>query len=257
MDLKHKNLLPPSDVFKEKKSKYAVYEYSRLDNLHNYLKRKVKITEKVALNIMNQIIDGYQFLRENEFIHGNIKPTNILVNGHDKLTIKLTDFLLQLKKKSGLLNDNFIAPEIVSGEIHPNIISDIYSIGAIIKLLTETTESSSSTSLKLIQDCLQSDPTKRIQFDILRSHPYFTSIPPIYKVCYDTLYICTCTKGDGISLVCKDSFCSGCILELIYREKFNKRSLNFFKEEIDSHIWPKIKLKCPKCLTVTERGKSI
>ena len=103
MALKHTNLLPPSDIFEEEKSKYAVYEYSHLNNLYDYLKRKVKLTEEEVLTILNQMIDGYQFLRENGLIHGNIKPTNILVDDDGKLAIKLTDFLLKPKQQPNLL----------------------------------------------------------------------------------------------------------------------------------------------------------
>ena len=105
----------------------------------------------------------------------------MLVNDDNKLTIKLTDFLLQAKKHTDLLNDSFIAPEIISEKICPNIVSDIYSIGGIMKILLENTGASTNTSLELVQHCLQTDPNKRIQFDILRSHPYFTSVLPIYK----------------------------------------------------------------------------
>ena len=169
------NILPPLDIFTEDKFGYAVYEYSTFNNLQDYLKKKGKLTEIQLLDILKQIRDAYKYIKDNKLIHGNIKPTNILVDEKDKLIIKLTDFLICSKNSKHLLNDEFIAPEITFEEIKPNIISDIYSIGAIMKLLIEKAESSTDTYSKLMQDCLQIDSNKRIKFGIFKFHSYFTS----------------------------------------------------------------------------------
>ena len=179
MNLKHKNILAPSDVFMEKELQCAVYEYSSSNNLLNYLKKKGKLTDIELLKISEQIIDAYQFLKDNELIHGNIKPNNILIDDDEQLTIKLTDFLFFLKKQRRY--GKFVAPEIASGEIKPNIISDIYSIGRVIKFLLKNTESSSDTCSRLVKDCLEINPDERIKFDILALHPYFKSVPLVYK----------------------------------------------------------------------------
>ena len=180
--LKHKNILPPSDIFTEGNFKYAVYDYNNADNLQNYLKKRGKLTQEESLRISRQIIDAYEFIQNKGLIHGSIKPTNILIDENDGLTIKLTDFLLRLNKGKDLSKDKFTAPEIASKEKSPNILSDVYSIGAIIKLLSESTETFTDTSTRLIEDCLQTDSNKRIQFNALTLHPYFTSIHPIYKL---------------------------------------------------------------------------
>ena len=158
-----------------------MYEYRNLDNLQDYLKRKGKLTEKQSLIISKQIINAYQFIKDKELIHGNIKPTNILIDEDNKFTIKLTDFLLNLKKINNKSDDKFTAPEIASRNNNPNIISDVYSIGAIINLLLQNTESSTDICSRLIEDCLQINPNKRIQFDILTLHPYFTASYPDRK----------------------------------------------------------------------------
>ena len=247
LHLYHKNLLLPSDTFKTKEFIYAVYEYSKLDNLQNYLQRKGKLTQEDCLSISRQIIDGYKFIKGKGLIHGNIKPTNILVDESDHLTIKLTDFLLCHSKKKDLSKDKFIAPEIASKEKDPNIISDIYSIGAIMQLLLESTEISTDICTTLIKDCLQTDPDKRIKFDVLTLHPYFTSTYPVYKlfngnllIILDYFYICTCLKRGDVALTCKDYFCPECIEKLIHNKKLNERN--------SQHIWAKIKIQCPKCL---------
>ena len=186
--IQHKNLLPPSDVFIKGKFIYAVYQYSNLDNLQSYLMKKGKLTQEELLTISRQIINGYELIKNKGLIHGNIKPTNILIDENDNLTIKLTDFMFRINEKKDLSNDKFIAPEIASKEKNPNTISDVYSIGSIIKLLLERTKTSNDTCAKLIKDCLQNDPTKRIQFDVLSLHPFFTSIYPTYKLFYGKLF---------------------------------------------------------------------
>ena len=159
------------------------------------------------MSILEQIIEVYQFIKERGLIHGNIKPTNILVNDDDQITIKLTDFFLSSNNEKEILSSEFMAPEIISKRINPNIISDIFSIGEIMKLLVKSANLPTDTYDKLIQDCLEIDPSKRIQFDILRSHPCFTSVSPVYKYFRDNLYICTCNKGNSIILRCGNSFC--------------------------------------------------
>ena len=61
-------------------------------------------------------------------------------------------------------------------------------------------------------------------------------------------YICTCIKG-SITLSCGDSFCAGCVLRLIHKQKFN--------EENDDYIWTIIKITCSKCLMNSEISNSI
>ena len=102
---------------------------------------------------------------------------------------KLTDFLLNQKGQKDLLKDKFIAPEIISKKVKPNIISDIYSIGAIMKFLLETTESYSDIYFKLIEDCLQIDTDRRIQFNILSLNPCFTSNSLVYKLFRGNLWL--------------------------------------------------------------------
>ena len=83
-----------------------------------------------------------------------------------------------------------------------------------------------------------------------------------YELILDDFYICICTKGDGITLACKDSFCSGCMLKLIYKGKFaeshimycNEKSIDSFNENNNKYIWLTMKVKCPKCLIITEIG---
>ena len=187
MSLKHRYLLPPSETFIEGMFKYAVYDYSKTDNLESYLKKKGKVTQEELFGILKEIIDTYEFIQRKGLVHGNINPRSILIYQTDDLTIKLTDFMLYLDKKKDLSKDEYIAPEVSSKEKKPNTISDVYSIGAIMKLLLKSTDVSNEGFRKLVEDCLQTDPNKRIQFDALALHPYFTSIYPVYKFLHSNL----------------------------------------------------------------------
>ena len=152
MKMRHKNILPPSDVYAKGGFRYAVYEYSKSNNLQNFLAKKRELTEKEVLTISRQIIDAYKFIKDNGLIHGNIKPTNILVTDENELTIKLTDFLINSKRQDYLINDKYLPPEITSGKIKPNNITDLYYVGAIMKLFSTSIRSSNEIYLQLIDD---------------------------------------------------------------------------------------------------------
>ena len=81
-----------------------------------------------------------------------------------------------------------------------------------------------------------------------------------YDLILDVYYICTCIKGSNITLNCKDSFCSGCIVGFIYKDGFDEESVNkeiFPDVCFKKKTWDKVKIRCPKCLTISEIGNYI
>lgn len=84
-------------------------------------------------DILRQIIRGLKYLHDNNIIHGDIKPQNLLVSS-DGL-IKIGDFgLSKIIDENELQSDfvgtpAFMAPE-VCGESFNGKIADLYSVGA-------------------------------------------------------------------------------------------------------------------------------
>ena len=68
------------------------------------------------------------------------------------------------------------------------------------------------------------------------------------------MYICNCIEKPNITLSCGDLFCSGCIAVLIYKEQFNENYVDPYAKTNSVKIWIKEKVKCPKCLLISEIG---
>ena len=94
------------------KGQCVVYEYINCNNLETYFEKKETLTKDEVFAIIKQIIDGYQFIKDNGLIHGNIRPSNILVIEKDTPIIKLTDFMINSRNIKDLTNDKYLAPEI-------------------------------------------------------------------------------------------------------------------------------------------------
>lgn len=114
-------------------------------SLDSYLKQKPDLSTPQKLDMSRQIASGLKYLHEMDIIHGDLTPTNILINGDDKLC--LADFgLSMILAESGNPTFNschggnvrWMAPEMVDlsdseqGEpIKPTMPGDVYSHGCI------------------------------------------------------------------------------------------------------------------------------
>ena len=91
------------------------------------------ISDKYLRDITRQVMDGLLFLHKNNCTHNDLKPSNILLT-HDG-TVKISDFGVSGLGRVRLDSRGtpaFMAPEVVSGDIHDGQIADIFSLGATI-----------------------------------------------------------------------------------------------------------------------------
>jgi TonB family protein len=128
----HTHLLPLFDIgrcqFDGRDWLYVVTEYAE-ENLAQILPER-PLTQEEIRDALNPMLEAIQYLHSRNFIHGRIKPSNILVVGNQ---IKLsTDSVLGAGKTSGQLPfpSAYDAPECVSGVILPQ--SDNWSLGMLI-----------------------------------------------------------------------------------------------------------------------------
>ncbi|CAI7615037.1 unnamed protein product [Penicillium pancosmium] len=123
-------------------------EYLKLGDLHDYLLDRPPLSESQAQDISYQILEGLQMMHENEFMHRDLKPKNILIKSHppQEWWIKIADFgiskrMEEAPETSTTLRGTagFIAPELYgfinAGSLYA---PDIWSSGEIIfQILTK------------------------------------------------------------------------------------------------------------------------
>jgi len=159
-ELVHPNIVNIYDV-REDECPYIVMEYIEGTNLKEYIKNNQPISYKKIVTIMDQILDAVSYAHENNIIHRDIKPQNILIDKND--TIKITDFGIavalsdsSITQTNSLLGSvHYMSPEQAKGSLVTKS-SDIYSLGIVLyEMLTGSVpfdgESAVSIALKHFQ----------------------------------------------------------------------------------------------------------
>ena len=113
----------------------------QLDDLNKYCKLKV-VTHKQKIQIMTQIMKGVKYLHDNDIIHRDIKPGNILVASDNPMSLQITDFdvskFLEDNSETSAMTSNvgtiaFKAPEFYQrqpgGKLHYLRSVDVFSCG--------------------------------------------------------------------------------------------------------------------------------
>jgi serine/threonine protein kinase len=113
-------------------------------SLESYLKQQLTLSTRRKLDMSRQIVSGLKYLHGEGIVHGDLTPTNILINSNDKLC--LADFGLSIiLAESGNATFNsyhagsvrWMAPELIAlpeeGEpTKPTTSADVYSYGCIV-----------------------------------------------------------------------------------------------------------------------------
>ena len=89
--LNHLNLLKLYSIGSDETHIYIFMEYCSLGNLAEF-NRRIELTEREKLDIMIQITRGVEYLHNEDVIHRDIKPNNILVSSRYPILVKLADF---------------------------------------------------------------------------------------------------------------------------------------------------------------------
>ncbi len=130
--LSHPNIVAVYDVGEENGMYYIVMEYIDGITLKKYIERKGKLSVQEAVGISLQIANGLEAAHNNNIIHRDIKPQNILIAKDG--TAKVTDFGIAKAASSNTITANamgsvhYISPEQARGGFSDEK-SDIYSLG--------------------------------------------------------------------------------------------------------------------------------
>ena len=138
----HPNVVDIYDVGESDGLHYIVMEYIRGRTLKQLIQQRGALDVSEALDIMKQLTSAVMMAHQNQIIHRDIKPQNVLIK--DDGTAKLTDFGIAVANDSVQLTYNnavmgsahYLAPESAQGK-EPNPKIDIYSLGIVFyELLT-------------------------------------------------------------------------------------------------------------------------
>ncbi|HOX37069.1 MAG TPA: bifunctional serine/threonine-protein kinase/formylglycine-generating enzyme family protein [Candidatus Brocadiia bacterium] len=145
--LNHPNVVHCYEVGQARGYYFMAMELVQGENIRNKLKREGKLPEKEALGIALQVARALEHAAENNIVHRDIKPDNILyIPAEEKPQLggicglaKLSDLGLakQIGDDPGLTQSGatvgtplYISPEQAAGEADVDIRADIYSLGA-------------------------------------------------------------------------------------------------------------------------------
>lgn len=133
--LAHPNIVNVYDVGDENGIYYIVMELVEGITLKNYIERKGRLTIKEATSIAIQVSAGLEVAHNNQIVHRDIKPQNIIISREGK--VKVTDFGIAKATTSQTTTSNamgsvhYASPEQARGG-YVDHRSDIYSLGVVL-----------------------------------------------------------------------------------------------------------------------------
>lgn len=159
--LDHPNIVSIYDVGDEDGIYYIVMEYVEGTTLKQYIQQHAPLHPREAMNIMEQVVSAISCAHENQIVHRDIKPHNILIDHHGN--VKVTDFGIAMALSSATITHtnsvlgsvHYLSPEQARGGLATKK-SDVYSLGIVLfELLTGRVpfdgESAVSIALKHLQ----------------------------------------------------------------------------------------------------------
>lgn len=133
--LSHPNVVNVYDVGEDDDLYYIVMELVEGITLKKFIEKKGTLDVNEAIGIGIQIAQGIQAAHDNNIIHRDIKPQNIIISKEGK--VKVTDFGIAKAATSNTITSNamgsvhYISPEQARGGYSDGK-SDIYSLGVTI-----------------------------------------------------------------------------------------------------------------------------
>ena len=132
--LNHPHIARLIGFIRLKENLYLVMEFVEGESLRAMLKERGRLDPHLALAIFHQIMAAVKFAHELGVIHGDLKPSNIMVSSFAH--IKLLDFAIapilgDLNISPRASSVAYMAPERIRGE-PGDMRSDIYSLGVIL-----------------------------------------------------------------------------------------------------------------------------
>ncbi|CAN1849916.1 Serine/threonine-protein kinase ATG1c [Linum perenne] len=205
--INHPNIICLHDIIEVPGRIHIVLEYCKGGDLSMYIQRHGRVPEALAKHFMQQLAAGLQVLRDNNLIHRDLKPQNLLLTTNDNnAVLKIADFgfarSLQPRGLAETLCGSplYMAPEIMQLQKY-DAKADLWSVGAILfQLVTAKTPFTGSNQIQLLQNIMKStdlqfppnvndlsaecrdlcqkllrrNPVERLTFDEFFNHPFLS-----------------------------------------------------------------------------------
>ncbi|KAL0344513.1 UNVERIFIED_CONTAM: Serine/threonine-protein kinase ATG1c [Sesamum radiatum] len=179
--INHPNIIRLHDMIEEPGKIYIVLEYCKGGDLSMYIQQQQgKIPEATAKHFMQQLAEGLKVLRENNLIHRDLKPQNLLLSANnDNSVLKIADFgfarSLQPRGLAETLCGSplYMAPEIMQlqkydAKLLQNIMKSVE-----LQFPPEAKDLSPHC-LDLCRKLLRRNPVERLTFEEFFNHPYIS-----------------------------------------------------------------------------------
>ncbi|CAK80148.1 unnamed protein product (macronuclear) [Paramecium tetraurelia] len=139
-ELDHPNIVKLHELFQDAKNYYLVTEYLEGGELFQKITDMKHFSEKMAADIMKQILAGVVHCHEKKVVHRDLKPENILFeNKKPNSNLKIIDFGTSRKMETNqnltkrLGTPYYIAPEVLKRNYNEKC--DVWSCGVILYIM--------------------------------------------------------------------------------------------------------------------------
>lgn len=164
--LNHLNIVSTFDTVDEGKLHFIVMELVEGITLKNFIQRKKSLSEREAIGIALQLIDGIDMAHKMGIVHRDIKPQNIIVSTEG--VVKIADFgiagaAIQESGNSAVMGSvHYISPEQARSGVS-DARSDIYSFSCTLyEMLTGKLPYEGEDSMSVVFSHLE-DPIPRVR----------------------------------------------------------------------------------------------
>ena len=198
--LDHPNIIHVETILDDEINFYIIMEYCSEGELFDYIVKEEKLDEIEAAVFFYQLIKGVEYIHSQNLAHRDLKPENLLLTKDHIL--KIIDFGLchdfdgrkYLKTKCG--SPSYAAPEILKGFPYNGFKSDIWCCGIILygmlcgylpfdgdnnqEIFKQIVQCNpeyppflGNDSIDLISKILNPEPSRRININQIKKHPFY------------------------------------------------------------------------------------
>ncbi|XP_072985246.1 serine/threonine-protein kinase ATG1c [Typha latifolia] len=162
--ISHPNIINFYDFVQGPGRIYHILEYCRGGDLSKYIQRHGKVPEATAKHFIRQLASGLQVLRDNNVVHRDLKPQNLLLTAHEEYSVlKIADFGLARSLQPRDLAETmcgsplYMAPEVMQNQKYDTK-ADLWSAGVILfQLVTGKTPFDGNNQMQLLQNIVKSN----------------------------------------------------------------------------------------------------